>query len=106
MSVQTYRRPATTPTSRHAPELPTESQPSLESPEDPGWVFAPARPLVAHSVRARRAASIFLWVPASGARGLAAIAEPRGPLPDSGLVSCVRPDNERDQNPHITRMRS
>src|SRR5580693_4936454 len=69
-------------------------------------VFAPALPLVADSVRARRAAPIFLWVPASGARGLAAFAEPRGPLPDSGLVSFVRPDNERDQNPHITRMRS
>ncbi|COY26061.1 Uncharacterised protein [Mycobacterium tuberculosis] len=54
-------------------------------------VFARARPLMAHSVRAQRAAPIFLRVPASGARGLAAFAEPRGPLPDSGLVSCVRP---------------
>ncbi|BBX97915.1 hypothetical protein MLAC_32090 [Mycobacterium lacus] len=51
-------------------------------------IFAQARPLVAHSFRAQRAAPIFLRVPTSGARGLAAIAEPRGPLPDSGLVCC------------------
>jgi hypothetical protein len=56
------------------------------------YVFARAWPLVAHSVGAQRAAPIFLRVPTSGARGLAAFAEPRGPLPDSGLVSCVRPD--------------
>ena len=54
-------------------------------------VFAPIQPLMAHSAGAQRAA-IYLRVPANGARGLAAFAEPRGPLPDSGLVSGVRPD--------------
>jgi len=65
----------------------------LRAPEPvSGHVFAPDRPQVAHSIRAQQAAPIFLWVPTSGARGLTAFAEPRGPLPDSGLVSCVRPD--------------
>jgi len=54
-----------------------------------GAVFAHVHQLVAHSVRAQHAAPIFLRVPASGARGLAAFAEPRGPLRRSGLVSCV-----------------
>lgn len=60
-----------------------------------GTFFARYWSVMAHSLRAHCAVAIFLRVPASGARGIAASQSPAVRFGDPGLVSCVRPGHRK-----------
>ena len=88
---------------RHIGLKPTARNSGQQRQRADDQFFAQTRHLVAHLIRAQSAGTIFLRVPASGARGLAASPEPRGPLPDPGLVSCVRPVPDETAKTHPNR---